>query len=64
MASWKITIRGEGPHHGKQARDAEALAAKWVEEAEAAGHKVDSASIVTGAGEKTLKAPPTKVDES
>lgn len=50
MGNWNITVRGMGSHHNKKyAKDANRMAAKFVQDLKDAGHSVASASFTHGA---------------
>lgn len=51
MGMWHISIQGTGIHHNSatETKDAEKMAAKFVEELRAAGHQVEHATITYGA---------------
>jgi hypothetical protein len=38
MGVWEIRVRGHGPHHNEQARDADHLARELVDRLKEAGH--------------------------
>jgi hypothetical protein len=49
MGQWNITIRGTGAHHNADyPKDANKMAAKFVQDLKDAGHIVDEASITYG----------------
>lgn len=57
MGNWNITVRGVGSHHNTaNEKDADRMAAKFVQELKAAGHNVVAASITHG-GESDLSDP-------
>ena len=50
MGNWNITVRGVGAHHNKKhEKDANRIAAKFVQELKDAGHTINSATITHGA---------------
>lgn len=58
MGNWNITIRGVGAHHNENyEKDANRLAAEFVQRLEAAGHIVHEASITYGAEETIQRKP-------
>lgn len=59
MGNWNITIQGTGAHHNDSnplaqdtIRDAEKLAAEFVEKLKAVGQKVESATFTYGGREE------------
>lgn len=67
-AEWTITIRGIGQHHNHDARDANQMAARFVEELRGSGHAIASATFDNGASEDILHLPdtlnPTRSDDT
>lgn len=58
MGNWTITIQGTGAHHNREyPRDANVMAAAFVEDLEAAGHDIESATFTHG-GRDDLRAVP------
>lgn len=50
MGNWNISIHGVGSHHNKDyERDADRMAARFVEDLKRAGHSVSKATITHGA---------------
>lgn len=49
MGDWAITIEGTGVHHNGIEQDADAVAARTVQELLKAGHKIHSATFTSGA---------------
>jgi hypothetical protein len=59
MGNWNINIQGVGPHHNQDnPRDADRLAAMFVEVLREAGHTVEHATFTSGS--KTDLAPATR----
>ena len=59
---WVITIRGSGPHHNHDEKDANRLASLFVAELRACGHAVASASFDNGSKEDVMipSTPPAR----
>jgi hypothetical protein len=50
MGDWNITIRGTGAHHNADyPKDANKMAARFVEQLALAGHQIKAASFTSGA---------------
>jgi len=63
MGNWNITIRGVGCHHNVgYEKDANRMAAEFVQKLRDAGHSVASASITFG-GEDDLSCPKRYLDD-
>lgn len=60
-AEWTITIRGVGQHHNHDAKDANRMAAYFVEQLRAAGHAIASATFDNGSSED-VSAPPNALN--
>lgn len=57
MGQWNITIRGTGAHHNKKyEKDANRLAAEFVQKLKDAGHSVAGASFTYGGDEDITNA--------
>lgn len=54
MGNWAIVIRGIGPHHNNQPYDVDKMAKEFATHLEAAGQKIQSATLTYG-GEVDLK---------
>jgi hypothetical protein len=54
MGNYQITIEGTGPHHNRQAFDAEVIAAATVAELAKNGHHVSHATVHAGGGKIDL----------
>ncbi len=57
MGNWNISIHGTGSHHNaKNPKDANRMAADFVEQLRTAGHTVTKATITHGNGEDDVTA--------
>lgn len=55
MGNWNISIHGVGAHHNRGfPKDANRMAARFVEELKAAGHSVTAATITHGGEDNVL----------
>ena len=54
MGHCTITVHLTGSHHNKHPKDANHMAAKFVDELKAAGHHVEHASFTSGGREDLL----------
>ena len=56
MGNWNITIVGIGAHHNENnPKDAQRLAARFVEDLKAAGHTIEHAEFTSGGKEDLTK---------
>jgi len=62
MGSWKIEVEGHGIHHNGRPDDAEVMAAVFVGELRAKGHKVGRADFTLTGGTTDLVASAPEVE--
>lgn len=56
MGNYNINIQGIGSHHNENLRqDAQRMAARFVEQLKAAGHKIEHAEFTSGGKEDLTK---------